>query len=92
MRAAAAPEARGLLRVLLIRLGEVPFATGRGARQVTETASHQDRARVAALRKGVLLAGVTVSYNALEGLVAILAGLVAVRHGAQGGWKQGPPS
>lgn len=49
MRAAASPEARGLLRVLLIRLDEVPFATGRGARQVTETALHQDLARVAAL-------------------------------------------
>ena len=40
-------------------------------------ALRQDLPRVAALRKGVLLAGVTVSYNALEGLVAILAGLVA---------------
>jgi divalent metal cation (Fe/Co/Zn/Cd) transporter len=77
MRAAVAPEARGLLRVLLIRLDEVPFATGSGARQVTETALHQDLARAAALRKGVLLAGVTVAYNALEGVVAILAGLVA---------------
>ncbi len=38
---------------------------------------HQDHARVAALRKGVLLASVTVAYNALEGLVAIVAGLVA---------------
>jgi divalent metal cation (Fe/Co/Zn/Cd) transporter len=37
----------------------------------------QDLARIAALRKGVLLASVTVAYNALEGLVAIVAGLVA---------------
>lgn len=37
----------------------------------------QDLARVAALRTGLTLAGVTVAYNALEGLIAILAGVVA---------------
>jgi divalent metal cation (Fe/Co/Zn/Cd) transporter len=44
---------------------------------VTEAALHQDLPRGAALRKGVLLAGVTVAYNALEGLIAIAAGLAA---------------
>ena len=33
--------------------------------------------REAALRRGVMLEGVTVGYNALEGLVAIAAGIAA---------------
>ena len=33
--------------------------------------------RVALLRRGVALEGVTVGYNALEGIVAIAAGLAA---------------
>ena len=33
--------------------------------------------RVALLRRGVVLEGVTVGYNALEGIIAIVAGLVA---------------
>src|SRR5882762_11590850 len=33
--------------------------------------------RVASLRRGVALEGVTVGYNALEGIVAIAAGLAA---------------
>src|SRR5207245_6015696 len=39
----------------------------------------QDRSmeRVALLRRGLALEGVTVGYNALEGIVAIAAGLVA---------------
>src|SRR6058998_3856056 len=39
----------------------------------------QDRSmeRVALLRRGLALEGVTVGYNALEGVVAIAAGLVA---------------
>ncbi len=37
----------------------------------------QDLGRVAALRQGITLEGVTVGYNALEGLVAIGAGIAA---------------
>jgi len=37
----------------------------------------QDVARAAALRRGLALAGVTVAYNALEGLIAIVAGVAA---------------
>src|SRR2546426_5739046 len=33
--------------------------------------------RVASLRRGVVLEGVTVGYNALEGIIAIAAGLAA---------------
>jgi len=37
----------------------------------------RDLGREAALRQGVTLEGVTVGYNALEGLVAIAAGIAA---------------
>src|SRR6266536_6033196 len=37
----------------------------------------QDSPRAAALRRGVVLEGVTVGYNALEGVIAIAAGLAA---------------
>ena len=37
----------------------------------------QDSARAAALGRGVVLEGVTVGYNALEGVIAIAAGLAA---------------
>src|SRR6266536_5159189 len=37
----------------------------------------QDSPRAAALRQGVVLEGVTVGYNALEGVIAIAAGLAA---------------
>src|SRR2546422_4033826 len=39
----------------------------------------QDRSmeRVALLRRGLVLEGVTVGYNALEGIIAIVAGLAA---------------
>jgi len=37
----------------------------------------QDATRVAALGQGVVLEGVTVGYNALEGIIAIAAGLAA---------------
>ena len=37
----------------------------------------QDPARDAALGQGVVLEGVTVGYNALEGVIAIAAGLAA---------------
>ena len=37
----------------------------------------QDLGRVVALRQGITLEGVTVGYNALEGLVAIAAGITA---------------
>jgi len=37
----------------------------------------QDATRVAALGQGVVLEGVTVGYNALEGVIAIAAGLAA---------------
>ncbi len=36
-----------------------------------------DPARVASLRRGVVLEGFTISYNALEGLIAIAAGVAA---------------
>ena len=37
----------------------------------------QDLGRIAALRRGITLEGVTVGYNTLEGLVAIAAGIAA---------------
>lgn len=76
MQTVTAPEARPLLRVLLVRLGQVPASsTGRAGRRVTRIGP--DLARAAALRRGVALAGVTVAYNAVEGLIAIVAGVVA---------------
>src|SRR5882762_10652566 len=44
-----------------------------------DTRRREDRSmeRVALLRRGVVLEGVTVGYNAMEGIVAIAAGLAA---------------